>query len=374
MSRAYEYRYALEAAARRALEESRIRERVMADITRFASRLANMTKKGYSAYIPEEMQRAKSEVARVQQMLSSDFREARDLSSSLGNYIEAMDTLAETAVSQFHHSEIERARAAKEAQSKLVEVYYRAVEKISNPMVVSFAQKELNSVLKDLQKGTEYHSEKDVEDRIQTIVNEATRKAKEWKEKTKKSQRKEVIQKQLDEKEKDLKQNGLAENEKGKDILARIRQLREQVESDDSETVEKADSGLAEIDLNIDEALITEDVRRETVRSIVNELRKQEFNVSPPQIIGEGADSFVRIAATKPSGKRAVCQIDLKGKIAYKFDHYEGMTCLKDIEQFNTDLQEIYSVKLSDEREIWSNPDRLSKDAYSTSDINRREL
>ena len=374
MSRAYEYRYALEAAARRALEESRIRERVMSDLTRFASRLANMTQKGYSAYIPEEMQRAKEEVSRVERLLSSDYREARDLSSSLNNYIEAMDTLAETAVSQFHHSEIERARAAKEAQSKLVDVYYRAVEKISNPIVVSFAQKKLNSVLAELQQGSIYNSEKDVEDRIQAIVSEATQKAKEWKDRTKTSQRKEVIQKQLDEKEKDLKQNGLEENEKGKNIIAKIKQLREQIESDSSDAAEKYDTTLAEIDSTIDEALITEDVRKETVRSIVKELRKQEFNVSSPQIIGEGNDSFVRITATKPSGKRAVCQIDLKGKIAYKFDHYEGMTCLKDIEQFNADLQEIYSVKLSDEREIWSNPDRLSKDAHSTSDVNRRTL
>lgn len=32
-----------------------------------------------------------------------------------------------------------------------------------------------------------------------------------------------------------------------------------------------------------------------------------------------------------------------------KFDNYEGMTCLKDIEKFNVDLEQIYSVKLSDE-------------------------
>ena len=35
--------------------------------------------------------------------------------------------MAETASQQFHHNEIARARAAKEAQSQLVEVYYLAL-------------------------------------------------------------------------------------------------------------------------------------------------------------------------------------------------------------------------------------------------------
>ena len=39
------------------------------------------------------------------------------------------------------------------------------------------------------------------------------------------------------------------------------------------------------------------------------------------------------------------------------------MTCLKDIEKFNVDLKNIYSVKLSDERVIWTNPDEIGKDA-----------
>lgn len=373
MSRAYEYRYALEAAARRALEESRIRERVMADITRFTSRLANMSRKGYSAYIPEEMQRAKSEVSRMEQMLSSDYREARSMSSSLGGYIEALDTLAETASQQFHHNEIARARAEKEAQSKLIDAYYQNVGKISNPIVVNFAQKNLQAILDELRSG-KMHSVQEIERKVNQAVADATQKAKEWKEKTKASQKKQVVQKQLDEKEKELLQSGLEKKDKGKNIISRIKQLREQVNTNSAEAMDSAYSSLAEIDANIDAAIITEDVRKETVRSIVRQLQQQEFTVTPPQIIGEGNDSFVRIVATKPSGKRAVCQIDLKGKIAYKFDRYEGMTCLKDIERFNTDLQSIYSVKLSDEREIWSNPDRLSKDAHDASEANRRTL
>ena len=46
---------------------------------------------------------------------------------------------------------------------------------------------------------------------------------------------------------------------------------------------------------------------------------------------------------------------------------------MKEIEKFNIDLQQVYSVKLSDERILWSNPDKLDKDATSTPRTDRRE-
>ena len=124
--------------------------------------------------------------------------------------------------------------------------------------------------------------------------------------------------------------------------------------------------------MDIDDTMITEEIRRETVRAIVKQLRNQEFTVKSPQIVQNGDESYVKIIAQKPSGKRAICKIDIHGKILYKFDNYEGMTCLKDIQKFNVDLQEIYSVKLSDERVLWSNPDKLSKDAKNISNNNGR--
>ena len=50
------------------------------------------------------------------------------------------------------------------------------------------------------------------------------------------------------------------------------------------------------------------------------------------------------------------------------------MTCLKDIQKFNVDLENIYSVKLSNERVLWSNPDEIGKDGDKllTSNTNKR--
>ena len=39
------------------------------------------------------------------------------------------------------------------------------------------------------------------------------------------------------------------------------------------------------------------------------------------------------------------------------------MSCLKDIQTVQTELERVYSVKLSDERVLWENPNRITKDA-----------
>jgi len=47
----------------------------------------------------------------------------------------------------------------------------------------------------------------------------------------------------------------------------------------------------------------------------------------------------------------------------YSFEKYEGATCKKDIDSFLPKLEQVYGIKLSNERVIWENPDKISKDA-----------
>ena len=59
----------------------------------------------------------------------------------------------------------------------------------------------------------------------------------------------------------------------------------------------------------------------------------------------------------------------VKHKLTITQDQINQLTpnmSMKDREQFNVDLAKIYSVKLSDERVIWSNPDKLQRDAHGT--------
>lgn len=159
-----------------------------------------------------------------------------------------------------------------------------------------------------------------------------------------------------------LKSEKIENQEKTQEFLNKISKLKAGLEigAVDADTVEKQ---VVSLESEVDELLISEETRRETVMAIIKQLKKQEFTVEKPQLVQTDGKNFVKIVAKQPSGKRAVCNVDLHGKIAYKFDNYAGMTCLKDIEKFNVDLEKVYSVKLSDERVLWQNPDRLSMDA-----------
>ena len=168
----------------------------------------------------------------------------------------------------------------------------------------------------------------------------------------------------IGEVEERVNKENIEDQEKTKEFISRIRKLRADLESGalDTNTIE---ASVVEIENALDDTLITEETRREMVLAIVNQFKSQEFIVDKPQLVKVDGKNFVKIVAKQPSGKRAVCNIDLKGKIAYKFDNYVGMTCLKDIEKFNVALDKVYSIKLSDERVLWQNPDRLSMDANS---------
>ena len=153
--------------------------------------------------------------------------------------------------------------------------------------------------------------------------------------------------------------------------MSRISALQESLQSE-SKSQAELEQELATVESDMDETLVSEDVRREAVKSVYLSLKKQGFDVQPPQLIKDENQNFVRITAKKPSGKRVQCRLDLQGKLRYRFDEYEGMTCLKDIKQFNVELEKVYSVKLSDERVIWENPDRLTKDFNSANELQRR--
>ena len=131
---------------------------------------------------------------------------------------------------------------------------------------------------------------------------------------------------------------------------------------------------IGQLGQKIEDAVIEEEVRREAVKAIYQQLKSQEFTVEAPRRFVTESSDYVRIVARRPSGKQVVCEIDSHGALKYKFDKYEGMTCLKDIEKFNVDLERVYSLKLSDERILWSNPDRLTKDAYNAANEDRRTL
>lgn len=367
MSSSYEYSYALEAARRRQIYLNRIAATTEQFYYRYSQQYIEMKNRGLAAYIPSEMSRLESDLSRVRSLLSSDPEEARDLSYEVGSYIRSMSSLASGAREQFERAERMRVEALREKreqkQSALMNEYFEILQTITNPIVANYSISEMLQIRSDIESGR-MTSVIELRKKSSDIISSAEGRATEWKKDAFKKNRQKDAAQAISEAEERLRSERIENQEKTQEFLDRISKLKAGIETGaiDAENAEKQ---VIELKNEVDETLISEETRRETVTAIVKQLQKQEFTVEKPQLIKTDGKNYVKIVAKQPSGKRAVCNVDLRGKIAYKFDNYEGMTCLKDIEKFNVDLEQIYSVKLSDERVLWQNPDRLSMDATS---------
>jgi len=212
-----------------------------------------------------------------------------------------------------------------------------------------------------VQKAKNEFSKKDLE-RYNELQN--------WKAQQMKNEKSNLLKKNVNLSIAEIENEKFENSENKQKLLSELNELKENISSESDEKI--VNEKISEIRKESENALISETARKELVKAIIQELRSQEFTVEKPKILGEGKDSYVLVKAKKPSGKQAQCKINLEGKLNYRFDNYEGMTCLKDIEKFNVDLQKIYSVNLSDERVIWENPDRLSRTQSVSSTENRR--
>lgn len=375
MSSSYEYSYQLEAERRRQIYLNRIAATTEEFYRRYEQQYREMLSHGLSAYIPSEMSRLESDLARIRDLLVSDPESARDISFDVGSYIRTMSSLASVAREEFDRSERMRVAALRaereQQQSELMNEYFKVLQTIKNPIVVNYSIPEMQQLRKDIESG-KLSSSTEFKKISASIIFEAEKKASEWKKNTVKKHRQKDVAQAINEAESRLKSEKIENQEKTQEFLNKINKLRLALESGtiDLNTVEKK---VVELENEVDETLISEETRRETVISIIKQLQKQEFTVEKPQLIQTDGKNYVKIVAKQPSGKRAICNVDLRGKIAYKFDNYAGMTCLKDIEKFNVDLEKVYSIKLSDERVLWENPDKLSMDANTLPNNERRK-
>ena len=257
--------------------------------------------------------------------------------------------------------------------------YFSIIKAIADPVVANYSVQDMQQLRKDIEdekieRMDELHS------RAEKIVQHAEEKALEWKEAKRKESKKEEMELAIKEAEDRIQAQKIEDKEKAQELLNKIASLKTILEktngsaSSDTSPFDSVEKEVLELESTIDDTLISEDIRREVVKAIIKQLRNQEFTIDAPQIYDQDGKNYVKIVAKRPSGKTAICTVDLHGKIAYKFHNYEGMTCLKDIEKFNVSLEKIYSVKLSDERVLCENPDRLSVDARKLPKDNDRRL
>jgi len=365
--------------ARRRANETRIRNNTEQFYQRYLQQYEDMRSQGFETYMPNEMERLRSDLSQIRSLLYSNPGAARDVSFRIGEYIHSMYRDGHAAEREYRRREIEAERQRQEAeraerlrkQGEINDAYYDLVSGIQDQAVINFAAKELSELRQKALDSVTSMSVSDLRQHAERIIAQARAKASEWEDQSKKKEEQQVVTERLQMMQEQLTQKKVEDQEKAQVLMKQIVALQEQISSD-SKPQPEIEQELAKIESDMDDTLISEDVRREAVKSVFLSLKKQGFQVKPPQLVQDQNHNYVRIVAQKPSGKRVQCRLDLHGKLLYKFDEYEGMTCLKDIEQFNVELEQVYSISLSDERIIWENPDRLSKDSHSTTDPKRR--
>ena len=375
MSHEYDARYELERKRKQELERKRAADYSEQAIKEISARFEEMKNQEYDSYVPDEMKRLARNIKDISSMIQSDPFAARNLCYQAQHDLNSMAFLVRSAKEEFarqerlRYEEIQRKKA--EAKSKLEEAFYSKLSEIKNPALANFGLQDLEEIKTKIQK-EEITAEAELVKQIEKATENAEKKAAEWKAQKLEKAKLEIMTNQINEAIKTVENEKFEIEENRTKLINEMLQLKEKLSKDN--TTEEITEKLNAIRAEVDNSLINEEVRKETVRAIVKELKSQEFDVETVKPVGEGINSYVLIKAKKPSGKQATCKINLQGKLNYRFDKYEGMTCLKDIEKFNVDLEKIYSVKFSDERVIWENPDRLSRAQSASSDSKRGNM
>lgn len=342
---------------REELNKERVRKQTAEFLTRYKERLNSMKSAGLDEFI--SLDALASDIANAEVQLQEDPYNARDISFEIETYINQLES---------------NAKAIKKEQinlnkSDIVDFYYSEIRKISDVLVIEFAKDELNKIKDSLSSydGTNLSTFKNsLRDRILSVVKNAKIKAEEHREKKKQENIKVQTKNDLETIEAEIKNQKISEEFKKEQekILAQIAKAKNAINSNSYILSIKGD--IDEVKNKTNDFLIDEAARKEVVKNIKASLEKQDFNITKIAL----KDGNVIIQASRPSGKTASCKVSLDGKLNYKFDNYEGMTCVEDIEKFEKEMNDIYSIKFENKKIIWENPDRISKGAI---DINKND-
>lgn len=377
MSHHDSYYYELERKRQEQLARQNAQRDVMNAIARHRDSIQNIINEGLDKYI--SIENINMQINTIEKIVNTSPFEARNLSYQLSSDI---NYLRNEALNRKREEE----RIIKEQKNKnkqaVLDYFNKTISAINDIILIDFARDKFdmfrNELLNDegvTDKEMSVHS-KNIESRIKSIIDEANANAGEWRAKKEKEREKRVLQTKIEDIEDNLKKENIESKEnieKRDKLLKQIETAKESL-NNSSDNIENVVKDVEIIDKETDDIRITEEVRKEVVKSIIKSLKGSEFEVSAPELIKDDNGGIVRIIAKKPSGKRAVCKVGLNGKLEYIFDNYEGLTCVKDIDKFNKDLEEIYSIKLSDKKVLWENPDKISKGAIDIDKHNERTL
>ena len=368
MSQIVDYEWKLRQEARRREYLARVADTSSRFLTRYRSILTDLSQQGLDKYIPSEFSRAKRKLAEAEASISTDPERSRELSLELGSEVSGLPALARASmrevVARERQREEELATMRKQAGTELSQALQAVMTEILDPIERDFAFDSLRQLQRE-------HSPQAVEPddlprlkeqlrvRVAQIKEDAASKSRDWKIRKARESACEsattLIEIHRQEAASDIDRSPTVID----GVLASLDHLREQIAKPDW-NIDELKAELSNVSATTDSAIVDENCRRTTVRSVMEALEKSGFVTDSPQR-NIGASDEVVIFARKPAGNEATFRITVDGSLTYKFDHYEGSKCKSDIDNVLPLLQEIYGIQLSNERVIWENPDRISQ-------------
>lgn len=359
MSQHIQASYILEKKELERIENEQIRNSTMKYYQEYLKIYNDFVNSDDKDFIVEELIRLKNDLDSIEKNLSVNPIIARDISFEIRNYIYNLRTLANIARKRFIREE--QIRIEKEAilktqrQNALVDEFNRFIGEINNPAIYNFASDELKKVKEEIFQDA-IVGINILNTKMNNALKEASNKLAEWKEEKLKEHKMSIINEKIESIKEELKSSKIEEK-------ALLKERLEMIVNNLDENID-IENEISEIQKEMDQTIIDESVRREAVKAVVKQLKSQGFTINPNiKLIQNEKENYVTLHASMPSGKKAICNLTSDGKLIYRFDGYDGMTCLNDIAKFKVDLEKIYSIKLSDEKVLWNNPDEIGKDA-----------
>jgi hypothetical protein len=363
MSHSAEYEWRQRQEDRRRQHLNRIRTVTTEFAMRYESVLDDVRRQGLDTAVPGEFASLSRQVAELRHLLSSDPERARALSLALGNEVHALPRLAREAR---QHAEAQAAQRRRQLSSDLASVLEQTFRSIADPVVRDFAYSAAAGIEAEIKRHVAQDAQLEVfhaqlQSRMAQIVAKAETDAQEWKQAQRREQG-EAVRREVLADAKTVVMVGSAALQAGS--RTRLDAAMDQVSSTDEAGFDAAlETALA----CADQVAVDEESRRSAVRAVYESLMQAGFAVDQPWL-EEGNGGSVVVSARKPSGGQAQFRIGAEGALVYKFDHYEGAACKQDLQEVMPMLQQIYGITLSNERVLWDNPDRLSRDARPLDD------
>lgn len=381
MSRHEQARYQIERQRRQEIFDQRVSETTRGYLDRYHTILRDVEDQGLSQYVQAEFSALRSELETLTWLVGNDPAAARAQSIALGQQVHALPRHARAMRKAL--SEAERAaeqaaqEEAREAARQRIEQETKSREEVENvwqdeltswgdPLARQLAFKALSEVRRRLLAAGHHTTVEQLRAELATIKHEYAQLSQE--------RRQQEYQAAVASATQDT-----------------LQLCREQIESVERQAPEHASALAAALDAasalapeevarrivevasELDDVVVDESCRREVVQAVYRSLQEAGFATESPRLIRKNDSNEVVIRAMRPAGAQAVFKVELSGKLNYKFDHYSGSACKKDIDTVLPRLQSIYGIQLSTERVIWENPDDKDSDARPQPGMTRKK-